>query len=174
MYKRRVRKCGRTTKTPTVTMAVVVGNPKPASRTLDAATKVAERIAGRPADIVIDLIELGPGLLGWGDEAVGKAVAAIQQSSAVVVASPTYKATYTGLLKLFLDQFAAGSLDGVIAFPLMLGGAWMHALAPEVFLKPVLVELGASCPVRGLYMLDSDYESPAGLDQWVESARRFI
>ena len=157
-----------------MTVAVVVGNPKPASRTLDAATRIAERVAGHPPELVIDLIELGPGLLGWGDEAVGKAVADVQAARAVVFASPTYKATYTGLLKLFLDQFAAGSLDGVVAFPMMLGGAWMHALAPEVFLKPVLVELGASCPVRGLYLLDSDYESPAGLDEWVESARRFL
>ena len=157
-----------------MTVAVVVGNPKPASRTLDAATKVAERLAGRPADLVLDLVELGPGLLGWGDEAVGRAVEQVRQASWVVVASPTYKATYTGLLKLFLDQFAAGSLAGVVAFPLMLGGAWSHALAPEVFLKPVLVELGASCPVSGLYLLDTDYESPAGLDEWIESARRFI
>jgi len=157
-----------------MTIAVVVGNPKPASRTLDAATKVAERLTGGPPDLVIDLVDLGPGLLGWGDETVGKAVTDVQNADAVVVASPTYKATYTGLLKLFLDQFAAGSLDGVVAFPLMLGGAWMHALAPEVFLKPVLVELGASCPVRGLYLLDSDYESPAGLDEWVASAKRFL
>jgi FMN reductase len=157
-----------------MTAAVVVGNPKPASRTLDAATRVAERLAGRPADLVLDLVELGPGLLGWGDEAVGRAVTQVQQASWVVVASPTYKATYTGLLKLFLDQFAAGSLSGVVAFPLMLGGAWSHALAPEVFLKPVLVELGASCPVSGLYLLDTDYESPAGLAEWIESARRFI
>ena len=157
-----------------MSFAVVVGNPKPASRTLDAATTLAERLSGRPADVVIDLVDLGPGLLGWGDEAVGKAVAAVQGSSAVVVASPTYKASYTGLLKLFLDQFPAGSLAGVVAFPLMLGGAWLHALAPEVFLKPVLVELGASCPVRGLYLLDTDYESPAGLDEWVASAREFL
>ena len=157
-----------------MTVAVVVGNPKPASRTLDAATKVAELLGGGPAELVLDLVELGPGLLGWGDEAVGRAVEQVQQASWVVVASPTYKATYTGLLKLFLDQFAAGSMAGVTAFPLMLGGAWSHALAPEVFLKPVLVELGASCPVSGLYLLDTDYESPAGLDEWVESARRFI
>ena len=157
-----------------MTMAVVVGNPKPASRTLDAATKIAERLTGRPADLVIDLVDLGPGLLGWGDEAVGRAVAQVMAADALVVASPTYKASYTGLLKLFLDQFAAGSLNGAIAFPLMVGGAWMHALAPEVFLKPVLVEIGASCPVRGLYLLDTDYESPDGLEEWLESARKFL
>ena len=113
-----------------MTVAVVVGNPKPGSRTLDAATRVAERLAGRPADLVLDLVELGPGLLGWGDEAVGRAVEQVQQASWVVVASPTYKATYTGLLKLFLDQFAAGSLAGVVAFPLMLGGAWVARTRP--------------------------------------------
>jgi FMN reductase len=157
-----------------MTSVVVVGNPKPASRTLDAATKVAAQLGGRPPDVVIDLVELGSGLLGWGDESVGRAVAQVQQASWVVVASPTYKSAYTGLLKLFLDQFAAGCLEGVIAFPLMLGGSWAHALAPEVFLKPVLVEIGASCPVKGLDLIDSDYESPEGLDQWIESARRFI
>ena len=157
-----------------MTIAVVVGNPKPASRTLDAATNIATRLTGGPPDVVIDLAELGPRLLAWGDEEVGRAVAQVQAASAVVVASPTYKASYTGLLKLFLDQFAAGSLAGVVAFPLMLGGAWVHALAPEVFLKPVLVELGASCPVSGLFLLDTDYESPAGLDDWVASAKRFL
>ncbi len=157
-----------------MTFAVVVGNPKPASRTLDAATSLAERLIGRPADIVIDLVDLGPGLLGWGDDAVAKAVADVQSASAVVVASPTYKASYTGLLKLFLDQFAAGSLSGVVAFPLMLGGAWKHALAPDAFLKPVLAELGASCPMPGLFLLDTDYASPEGLDAWVETARRFL
>src|SRR3954462_15151442 len=126
-----------------MTGVVVVGNPKPASRTLDAATGLAARLTGRPADLVLDLVELGPGLLGWGDEAVGRAVAQVQEAGWVVIASPTYKATYTGLLKLFLDQFPAGSMDGVVAFPLMLGGAWMHALAPDAFLKPVLAEIGA-------------------------------
>src|SRR3954471_6950658 len=85
-----------------MTTAVVVGNPKPASRTLDAAVMVAERVTGQAQDVVIDVVTLGTGLLGWVDEAVADAVAAVQCASAVVVASPTYKASYTGLLKLFL------------------------------------------------------------------------
>src|SRR5258706_352547 len=38
-----------------MTVAVVVGNPKPASRTLAAAELVAQRLAGAPADLVIDV-----------------------------------------------------------------------------------------------------------------------
>src|SRR4029453_4315628 len=117
---------------------------------------------------------LGPGLLAWGDQMVAEAVQAVCRSQAAVFASPTYKGSYTGLLKLFLDQFPSDSLVGTIAFPLMLGAAMGHALAPDVFLKPVLVEIGASCPVRGLYLLETDYTSAAVLDPWLERARPFL
>jgi FMN reductase len=143
-----------------LTTTVVVGNPKPASRTLDAAQRVAEAITGAGPDHVIDVIELGSGLLRWGDEAVKHAVDTVAASRLVVVASPTFKASYTGLLKLFLDQFATGEgMRGVTAIPLMLGAGPAHAMAPDLLLKPVLVELGATCPAPGLYLLDATYSS---------------
>ena len=155
-------------------VAVVAGNPKPESRTLDAAVRVATALGGEEPEVVIDVVSLGAGLLGFGDPGVAEAVEQVRSAPAVVVASPTYKASFTGVLKSFLDQFPGGGLDGVVAFPLMLGGAWGHSLAPEVFLKPVLVELGATCPVRGLYLLDSDYEAPAELKTWLDGARSFV
>ncbi|MEW1957738.1 NAD(P)H-dependent oxidoreductase [Kineococcus sp. NPDC059986] len=139
---------------------VVVGNPKPASRTLTAARTAAELLAQGPVDHVLDVTTLGPGLLGWGDPTVQQAVTDVATADLLVVASPTYKATYTGLLKLFLDQFAGGEgLRGVTAVPLMLGAAPTHALAPDLLLKPVLAELGAACPAPGLYLIDKDAEA---------------
>ena len=81
-----------------------------------------------------------------------------------MVASPTYKATYTGLLKLFLDQIGTGDLAGVVAVPLMLGAGPGHALAPDLLLKPVLVELGATTPTQGLYLIDRAWDDPGPLD----------
>jgi FMN reductase len=153
---------------PPVSTAVVVGNPKPRSRTYAAAVSVVEQLTGAPPDLSLDLIDLGPKLLDWTDADVARAVAGVTASSLVVVASPTYKASYTGLLKLFLDRFSAGALTGVTAVPLMLGGDWRHSLAPEVFLKPVLSEIGASTPYRGLFLLDSD---PVVPDEWLKAAR---
>jgi FMN reductase len=54
----------------------------------------------------------------------------------------------------------------------MLGGHWRHGLAAEAFLKPVLAELGASCPAGGLYLLDSEWDAPNALDHWLPAARR--
>ncbi len=157
-----------------MTTVAVVGNPKPRSRTRAAAELVVERLTGAPADVVIDVIDLGPGLLGWGDPGVDEAVATLRGAELAVVASPTYKATYTGLLKLFLDHVGTGDLAGVTAVPLMLGGGPVHALAPELLLKPVLVELGATAPTRGLYLMEKSWEAPNALDGWLEHASRQV
>ena len=101
-----------------MTTVAVIGNPKPRSRTRAAAELVVERLTGAPADVVIDVIDLGPGLLGWGDPGVEQAVATLSGAELAVVASPTYKATYTGLLKAFLDRFPHRGLGGVTAVPL--------------------------------------------------------
>jgi FMN reductase len=83
---------------------VVVGNPKPGSRTAHAATLLATALTGHRPDQIIDVVELGAGLLGWEDAAVTKAVQTASSSELVIVASPTFKATYSGLLKLFTSS----------------------------------------------------------------------
>jgi FMN reductase len=149
-------------------VTVVAGNPKPASRTLEAARHVAESLTGRAPDSEIDVVTLGPSLLGWGDETVKAAVEIVAGSDLVIVASPTYKASYTGVLKCFLDQFAgATGLAGVTVVPLMLGAGPTHALAPELLLKPILVELGATAPTQGLYLNEKLYDEPDAYAGWL-------
>ncbi|MHA3703271.1 NADPH-dependent FMN reductase [Jatrophihabitans sp. YIM 134969] len=154
-----------------MTVTVVAGNPKPGSRTLAAATLLARLLTDREPDHVVDVVTLGPSLLGWGDDGVKAAVATVAASDLVVVASPTYKGSITGVLKCFLDQVAAGGWSGVTAVPLMLGGGPAHTLAPEYALVPVLTELGASVPTRGLYVLDSAWEDPATYQPWLDAWR---
>jgi FMN reductase len=48
----------------------------------------------------------------------------------------------------------------------MLGAGPTHALAPELLLKPVLVELGATVPVQGLYLLDGTADEPESSAKW--------
>jgi FMN reductase len=155
------------------TVAVVVGNPRPASRTLASALYVARELVGEP-DLVVDLADLGPAVLDWEDAGVADLVKQVGSADLVVVASPTYKSAYTGLLKLFLDRFAGGhGLTGLVV-PLMLGGGPAHALAPEVALRPVLTELGGTVPGRGLYMLDSQHDDPAAYSAWLDATRPIV
>lgn len=155
-------------------VVVVVGNPKPMSRTRAAAELIAKKLTGQAPSAVIDVVDLGSGLLGWGDPAVKEAKEVVLQADCLIVASPTFKATYTGILKLFLDQFGQGELGGIPTFPVMLGGAPHHALAPELTLRPVLTEIGASCPAPSLYLIDTEFETTPELDAWTNIAKRYI
>jgi len=146
---------------------LVVGNPKPGSRTREAGERLLAAFAPETS-AVIELAELGPGLLGWGDPAVAGAVRTVQDSELTVFASPTFKASYTGLLKLFLDQFDGSTgLQGVVGVPLMLSAAPTHALAAEHTLKPVLAELGAT-PAPALHLIDRSFEDDGALGAWAE------
>jgi FMN reductase len=149
----------------------VVGNPKFRSRTWAAAQRLAHRLTDAEPDEVIDLVDLGPSLLDPGDPRLEEAVRTVTESDLVIVASPTYKGSYTGMLKVFLDAFPSGALRGVTAVPLMLGAHWRHGMAADLLLKPVLVELGASCPTAGLYVLDTEGADSPTATTWLESAR---
>lgn len=156
------------------TVAVVVGNPKPASRTLTAATRVARELVGREPDLLIDLATLGPAILDWTDPDTSALVDQVGKAALVVVASPTYKGTYTGLLKVFLDRFAGGGGLTGVAVPLLLGGSAAHSLAPELTLRPVLTEIGATVPGRGLFVIDREYDDPTAYADWLAATRPIV
>lgn len=155
------------------TVAVVVGNPKPQSRTLAAAMHVARELCGEP-DLVVDLATLGPALLDWADPEVTDLVKQVSAADLVVVASPTYKAAYTGLLKVFLDRFAGGTGLSGLAVPLMLGGSPAHSLAPEVHLRPVLTEIGGTVPGRALYVVDAEHDDPEAYAGWLAATQPIV
>ena len=156
-------------------IVAVIGNPNPGGRTTRVAEAVGAAIAagadGEASVETIELAEVAPHLFEWGNEDVAALTARVTGADVVVAACPTYKATYTGLLKAFLDNYGNDGLAGCRAVPVMVGAAPNHALAPEVHLRPLLVELGASVPSRGLYVLESEVDDlDAVVGPWAEQA----
>jgi len=144
-----------------VRIVAVVGNPRPASRTHGLARTLAAELARVVPDTTtaeVDLAALGSRVLDQADAGASAAAGLVLAADVLVVASPTYKATYSGLLKAFLDRLATGSLAGKTAVPVLLGGAPNHQLAVDVHFTPLLLELGAAVPVRGLFVLESEVE----------------
>jgi FMN reductase len=140
----------------------VIGNPRPESRTHGLArTLVAEVATALDATVLkeVDLAVLGAAVLDWGDAAAGAAVKRVLDADVLVLSSPTYKGSYSGLLKAFLDRVGGGALAGAAAIPILLGGAPNHTLAVDVHFSPLLRELGAVVPAGGLFVLESDVET---------------
>ena len=158
----------------TSVVGVVVGNPRPGSRTTTVALEVANQVANAIAGTVGDVVELanhGASVLDPTSAEVNRDLEALRSAAILVVASPTYKATYTGLLKSFFDRYGTGALDGIVAIPVMVGGAPHHALACEVHLRPLLVELGAVVPTRGLYVLEAELDRlPDVVGEWLSNS----
>jgi FMN reductase len=143
----------------TTSIVAVTGNPRPQSRTHTVARTLAgelARVLGTDPPADVDLAEIGAGVLDPGDERSQAATAIVLASDLLVLASPTYSATYSGLLKAFLDRLGTRPLAGKTAVPLLLGGAPNHQLAIDVHFTPLLYELGARVPVRGLFVVESD------------------
>jgi FMN reductase len=153
----------------TLKLAIVVGNPKPKSRTLKVAETLAEKLFGsasRDAEL-IDLADHNDEILKWPSAKMDALNARVASSDVVIFASPTYKATFTGLLKVFLDRYPANGLAGVVAIPVLTGADQLHAMGPTVNLAPLLVELGAVVPGRGFYFVTGQMDR---LDEIVQVA----
>ena len=50
----------------------------------------------------------------------------------------------------------------------MLGAGPAHYMAPDLLLKPVLVELGATVPAAGLYVVDKLYDDAEAFQPWID------
>ena len=102
----------------------------------------------------------------WGradDAGIQLAIQTVTDARVVIIATPVYKAAYTGLLKTFLDVLPQRILEGKIVFPIATGGSSSHLLALDYALKPVLSSLGAQHILSGLYVTDSQFEYANGI-----------
>lgn len=111
-------------------------------------------------------------LADWGHASVVRAIEQVSDAQALVIATPVYKAAYSGVLKVFLDLLPQTALKGKAVLPLATGGSPHHMLALDYALRPVLQSLGARHILPGVYASDSQIpRSEAGDYQIGEDIR---
>ncbi|MDF2650744.1 MAG: ssuE [Paenibacillus sp.] len=139
-------------------VVIISGSPTPTSRLHGVIDHVKVQLEG--ANIQTDWIKVrdipAEDLLyaKFDSEAIVEANELVAQADAVIVATPIYKAAYTGVLKAFLDLLPQKGLAFKIVLPLAVGGTISHLLAIDYALKPVLSALGAQNILQGVFVLD--------------------
>ncbi|MFN8529726.1 MAG: NADPH-dependent FMN reductase [Anaerolineae bacterium] len=108
----------------------------------------------------LDAVELLHG--HYDGSTITPVLAQIAQAAGVILATPVYKASYTGILKAFLDVMPAGALAGKAVLPIALGGSAAHSLVIDYALRPVLMALGAALALPGVYLIDSQLDYKDG------------
>jgi FMN reductase len=150
-------------------VVALIGNPRPGSRTRALADAAVAELSARVAldePRVLELSEI-VGVTFSAEPAVSAApvdepFAVVRAARLLVVATPTYKGTYTGLLKLFLDRFGHRELSGVVAAPVAIAASEAHRQSVGGALTELLVELGANVPAPPLAVLETDVADAAG------------
>lgn len=152
----------------TLPVVELIGNPRAESRT----RRLADAVTAAVLDVlrangtsahethVLELAELVGVTFGpepaRGSGAVTDPFGLVRAARLLVVATPTYKATYSGLLKVFLDEFRQGDLSGTVAIPVAIAGIPEHRYSVQEALRALLVELGATVPAPAVAVLESD------------------
>ncbi|WP_192244376.1 FMN reductase [Mesorhizobium silamurunense] len=109
-----------------------------------------------------DIDDVGPSLgsARWARDLDAKAQAILAQviaADVLVVGSPTYKGSYTGLFKHFFDLIDPTALKGEPVLLTATGGGERHALIVEHQLRPLFGFFEAFALPTAVYATDKDF-----------------
>ncbi len=91
------------------------------------------------------------------DPAIQRALAQVAAADAIVIATPVYKAAYSGILKAFLDLLPQDGLLGKLVLPIATGGSQSHMLALDYALRPVLASMDARFILPSIYATSNNW-----------------
>ncbi|WP_049564785.1 NADPH-dependent FMN reductase [Streptomyces sp. SBT349] len=137
---------------------VVSAGPSPYSGTEAVGEHVAARLTEAEWQVEHLRVRALPpaALLGadGSDPVVGRAMEEVSGADGIVLATPVYKASFSGLLKVFLDLLPECGFVGKVVLPLATGGSAAHVLAVDYALRPVVQSLGARHTVQSYFLLE--------------------
>ncbi|WP_145000404.1 CE1759 family FMN reductase [Kocuria rhizophila] len=108
-------------------------------------------------------------LTGTAPAAVQDALDAVLTADGLIAATPTYKASYSGLFKAFFDLFDEGALENLPTVVAATGGSPRHSLVLDTALRPLLSYLKALTLPIGVYTATEDW-ADASLQARIERA----
>lgn len=131
-----------------------------------AAATAVRSAAGDPAyDVQVDMIEVrelaheiaDAMLTGFPTGALRDAVSVVTEADALVVVTPTFSASFSGLFKSFFDIIEPESLTGLPVLLAATGGTERHSLVTESALRPMFTYLKTVPVPTAVYAATSDF-----------------
>ncbi|MEU9444086.1 NADPH-dependent FMN reductase [Streptomyces sp. NPDC048304] len=142
------------------TVLSVSGSPSASSRTSRLLRHLDDRLVAQGHEVIpLDVRTIpAEALLGadFRHPAIVEATELFARADGVVIGTPVYKASYSGVLKALLDLLPQYALADKTVLPLATGGSTAHVLAIDYALRPVLSSMGAAHIVQGWFTLDKD------------------
>lgn len=142
-----------------MSVLLIAGSPSHTSRSAALLESVGQRLAKHQAQVTqLNIRDLNAQALihaDFADPSIVRAQQQVAEAQVVIIATPVYKAAYSGVLKAFLDLLPQTGLKGKTVLPLATGGSPHHMLALDYALRPVLQALAAKQILPGIYATDA-------------------
>jgi FMN reductase len=146
-------------------LAIVLGAATPPGRLARAVTAMAELARGPRPDLEVAVVDLatvkvetcdGRPLEAYADQ-TREAVRAVAEADGVILATPVYRATYTGVLKNLLDLLPLEAIQDKPVGILAMGATPHHYLGVDGQLRAVLAWFGALVAPTAVYLTGQDF-----------------
>ncbi len=167
-------------KTPRITV-VTAGLSEPSSTALlgeqlaDAAVQALTASGVHPTVETINLRSIATDitnhfLTGFPAGKLTDALDSVYASDALIVVTPTFKASYTGLFKSFWDLVEDESLAGKAVLLAATGGTSRHSLMIDTAMRPLFTYLKAHIAPTGVFAATDDFGTDANLQPRIDRA----
>ncbi|WP_073951623.1 FMN reductase [Streptomyces kebangsaanensis] len=143
------------------------------------ADRLAAATAGRaPADVrVVELRDLAVEIAhnfasGFPGPDLASALDAVAEADGLIVVTPVFSASYSGLFKSFFDVLGVRDQDALAGKPVLIaatGGTARHSLVLDHALRPLFAYLKAVVVPTGVYAASEDWGAE-GLPERIERA----
>src|SRR5207249_11212790 len=155
----------------------ISGSPSSSSKSRMLVEYALARLAARGA--VTELVDLAtlPADALLGRAAAPALIAALEtatRAQIIVAGTPVYRATYSGLLKVFFDLLPQDGLIGKIGVPLVTGHGAAHALSVDHGLRPLFASLGATVIASGVYATSQQFTDGRPGHELLEAVDRAV
>ncbi|MGC0375751.1 FMN reductase [Streptomyces sp. SAI-229] len=159
-------------------VVVSAGLGVPSSTRLLGDRLAAATAARVPADVrVVEVRDLAVEIAhtftnGFPGRALAEAFEAVAGADGLIVVTPVFSASYSGLFKSFFDALGAGDPEALAGKPVLIaatGGTARHSLVLDHALRPLFSHLKAVVVPTGVYAASEDWGAE-GLDGRIERA----
>lgn len=141
------------------------------------ADRLRDAVTDALGEVEVDVIELRDLahqltdhlLTGSAAPELAAALAKVREADGLVVVTPVFSASYSGLFKTFFDVLEEGVLDGTPVLVAATAGTARHSLVLDHALRPLFTYLHAVVVPTGVFAATDDF-GDTGLDRRIERA----
>lgn len=154
-------------------LATIYGSPTPPGKLARALGLLETGVRDRRPGWTVERIEpekpIGPVVATWSDDAVRR----IADADAVVLASPVYRGSLTGTVKLLIDMLPNEALRSKPVGILTVAAAPHHFLSAERHLRDILGWFGALTAPNSAFFVDQVFREGEVAPEVVAGLREF-